>query len=73
MLPDAGRIPGEPVRLLVPAFDRRAEDCLDKECGRLKCPCTRRGDDCSVVFVAAGVFKAEGGVGKCDCSVEVGD
>ena len=32
-----------------------------------------RGDDCSVMLVPAGVFKADGGVGKRVCSVDVGE
>ena len=33
---------GEPLRLFVPALDKRAEDCLDSEGGRLKWPCGYR-------------------------------
>lgn len=80
-LPDAGRCADELLRLFVPAFDSRVDDCLDSECGKLKCPGAGggpendadRGDECAVVFVVAGVGSAEGGVGKRVCSVEVGD
>jgi len=79
-LPDAGRRAGEFPRL--PAFDIRADDCLDSECGWLKWLWTcgeapeieaDRGDDCSVMFVPAGVSMVDGGVGNRVCSVEVGD